>query len=36
MFSYCLEKLLKVLFGDDKKSTSGCCFSVLVFANLSH
>jgi hypothetical protein len=31
----CLEKLLQTLFGDDKKSTLGSCFSVLVIPNLS-
>jgi hypothetical protein len=30
IFSCCLEKFLQILFGDDRKSTSGCWFSVLV------
>jgi hypothetical protein len=35
IFSCCLEKHLHVLFGDDRKSTSGGCFFVLVCPNLS-
>jgi hypothetical protein len=35
VFSCCLEKLLQVLFGDDRKSTSGSYFSILVILNLS-
>jgi hypothetical protein len=30
IFSCCLENFFQVLFGDDKKITSGCYFSVLV------
>jgi hypothetical protein len=30
ILSCCLEKLLQVIFGDDRKSKSGGCFSVLV------
>jgi len=29
------EKILQVLFGDERKSTSGGCFSVLVILILS-
>lgn len=35
IFSCCLEKLLQVLFGDDRKSTSSGCFSIWVILNLS-